>query len=152
MVVVNMSDGEAAMTQHSETGHSTVALTRPTQKNADGRWLSATGGLLGAILASSCCLLPLLLTLFGISGAWMANLRALQPYKMIFVALAAIPIIYGFWLVHVKTPRQCAEDGVCARPLIPTAVVKTVLWLSALMVVASATIEWWFPIVRPYLP
>lgn len=36
--------------------------------------LVAAGGLIGAILASSCCIAPLLLLTLGVSGAWMGNL------------------------------------------------------------------------------
>ena len=48
-------------------------------KNAQRLW--ASGGALGAILASSCCIVPLLLLSLGISGAWIGNLTALEPYK-----------------------------------------------------------------------
>ena len=41
---------------------------------------AAAGGMLGALAASSCCILPLALFTLGISGAWIANLTALAPY------------------------------------------------------------------------
>src|SRR3546814_16397700 len=43
--------------------------------------LAATGGVLGAIAALSCCIMPLALFALGISGAWIANLTALAPYQ-----------------------------------------------------------------------
>ena len=43
-------------------------------KNAQRLW--ASGGTLGAILASSCCIAPLLLLSLGISGAWIGNLTS----------------------------------------------------------------------------
>ena len=37
---------------------------------------AAAGGILGALAASSCCILPLALFMLGISGAWIGNLTA----------------------------------------------------------------------------
>jgi len=40
----------------------------------------ATGGLLAALAASSCCVVPLLLFGLGVSGAWIVHLTRLAPY------------------------------------------------------------------------
>ncbi len=48
--------------------------------------LVATGGILGAIAASSCCIAPLVLFSLGSSGAWIGNLTALAPYQPYFIA------------------------------------------------------------------
>jgi mercuric ion transport protein len=50
-------------------------------KSTSGQRLMAIGGLFGAIAASSCCIVPLVLFSLGISGAWIANLTALAPYQ-----------------------------------------------------------------------
>jgi mercuric ion transport protein len=42
--------------------------------------LVAMGGLLGAVAASSCCVLPLVLFGLSVSGAWIGNLTQLAPY------------------------------------------------------------------------
>src|SRR3546814_4499833 len=44
---------------------------------------AAAGSILGAIAASSCCILPLVLFSLGAGGAWIANLTALAPYQPI---------------------------------------------------------------------
>src|SRR5689334_12650165 len=49
--------------------------------------LVATGGVLGAVAASSCCIVPLVLFALGISGAWIGNLTALTPYQPIFIGV-----------------------------------------------------------------
>ncbi|WP_342634038.1 mercuric transporter MerT family protein [Mesorhizobium waimense] len=41
--------------------------------------LLVAGGLLGALAASSCCIVPLVLFSLGIGGAWISNLTALAP-------------------------------------------------------------------------
>src|SRR5258708_11919123 len=53
--------------------------------------LVAAGGILGALAASSCCIVPLILFSFGIGGAWIGNLTALAPYQPLFVARTAGP-------------------------------------------------------------
>ncbi len=45
-----------------------------------GRGALFTGGL-AAILASACCLGPLVLIALGFSGAWIGNLAVLEPYR-----------------------------------------------------------------------
>lgn len=114
--------------------------------------LIATGGILGAIAASSCCILPLALTIFGVGGAWMANLRALAPYQPIFIAMTAIFLGYGFYLVYWKPKKACADGAACARPVVSNRVVQAVLWLAAVIVVLAVTFAYWFPLIVPYLP
>ena len=46
-----------------------------------GKGIYATGGLIGAVLASTCCLGPFVLLLLGVSGAWISHLTALAPYQ-----------------------------------------------------------------------
>lgn len=41
--------------------------------------LVAAGGVLGALAAASCCIIPLILFSLGIGGAWIGNLTALAP-------------------------------------------------------------------------
>ena len=53
----------------------------------EGRGALFAGGL-AAILASTCCLGPLVLVALGFSGAWIGNLTALEPYKPIFAVIA----------------------------------------------------------------
>ena len=50
-------------------------------------------GGIAAILASTCCLGPLLLIALGFSGAWIGNLAILEPYRPIFIGVALIAIV-----------------------------------------------------------
>lgn len=51
-------------------------------------------GGLAAVLASTCCLGPLVLITLGVSGAWIGNLSALEPWRPLFIgaALAALAL------------------------------------------------------------
>ncbi len=112
-------------------------------RNDKPGWL-AVGGLLGAILASSCCIVPLVLVTVGISGAWIGNLTALLPYKPIFTVISLGLIGLGFWYVYFRQKPACEEDSFCARPQ-SSLLTKTALWAATLLVTLSATITWWAP-------
>jgi mercuric ion transport protein len=81
-----------------------------------GQGLMAVGGLLGALAASSCCLLPLVLFGLGVSGAWIGKLTQLAPYQPFFIAATIACLGYGYWLVY-RSSKLCAGGEACARPL-----------------------------------
>src|SRR6266404_1090289 len=82
-----------------------------------GQRLMAVGGLLGALAASSCCILPLVLFSLGVSGAWIGNFTRLAPYQPYFIAATLAFLGYGYWLVYRSSTRACADGETCARPL-----------------------------------
>jgi len=94
---------------------------------------------------------PLVLTLFGVSGAWMSNLRALSPYQPYFIAMTAIFIGFGFYRVYWKPRQACTVDGACARPL-PSRLVKSGLWIGTIIMLIAITFPYWFASIEPYLP
>jgi len=98
--------------------------------------LMAAGGLLGALAASSCCILPLALFGLGVSGAWIGNFTRLAPYQPYFLAATLAFLGYGYWLVYRSSARACADGEACARPL-PNRIVKTSLILATILVVAA---------------
>ena len=107
--------------------------------------LAIVGGLVGALAASSCCILPLALFSLGVGGAWIGNLTALAPYQPIFIALTLACLGYGYWLVH-RNPAACADGNACARPL-PSRLVQSGLWIATIIVAAALA----FPFVAPAL-
>ena len=125
-------------------------VTVQADDQSHGTGLLAASGVAAAIGAASCCVLPLAFTLLGISGAWMANLRALSPYQPYLIGLAVLALGYGFYQVYWRQPA-CAEGDACARPL-PNRLVKSGLWSGAIVVAIAASFPIWFPAVVPYLP
>ena len=107
-------------------------------------WFAA-GGVVGAILASTCCIAPRLLLMLGVSGAWMGNLTALEPYKPYAAAVALVFIGLGFRQVYFKPKGACAEDSYCARPQ-ASRITKSALWLATVLVLLALTISWWAPL------
>jgi mercuric ion transport protein len=116
------------------------------RRQVDRQHLIAAGGILGALAASSCCILPLILFSLGIGGAWIGNLTALAPYKPLFVAGTAGILGYGFYLVYWKPGRACADGAACARP-IPSRLVQLALWIATVLVVAAFAFDYVAPLL-----
>ncbi len=113
--------------------------------NKKGGSLFAAGGIVGAILASSCCIVPLILITFGVSGAWIGNLRALEPYKPIFILITLGFLAAGFWHVYFKKQKPCDDDSYCAKPA-SSRLTKIALWIGSFIVLLALTINYWAPL------
>src|SRR5216683_104636 len=107
--------------------------------------LIAAGGLLGALAASSCCILPLALFGLGVSGAWIGNFTRLAPYQPYFIAATLAFLGYGYWLVYRSSRRACADGEPCARPL-SNRIIKTSLILATILVVAALGLDFISPL------
>lgn len=100
----------------------------------------ATGGLLGAVLASTCCLGPFVLLLFGVSGAWIRHLTALAPYQPFFLVASLACLAAGFWKVYGRTTGSCQEGSSCTTSQ-SDKLVKVALWASTLIIGAAVGVE-----------
>lgn len=109
-------------------------------KESSKRGLIATGGMLGAVLASSCCIGPLALLTLGVSGAWIGNLAALAPYQPLFLAATAGFLGWGFWTVYRKPKVVCEEGGYCASPT-SDRVLKVALWAALSLALAAIGVD-----------
>jgi len=74
----------------------------------------ATGGI-AAILASTCCLGPLLLVMLGFSGAWIGNLAVLEPYRPFFLMIALGALLLAAFRIF-RPVTSCGPDTGCATP------------------------------------
>lgn len=116
------------------------------RRQVERQRLAAAGGILGALAASSCCILPLVLFSLGIGGAWIGNLTALAPYKPLFVAGTAGVLGYGFYLVYWKPRQACMDGAACARP-VPNHFVQLALWSATLLVAAAFAFDYIVPVL-----
>ena len=116
----------------------------PVGRTQDGR-LAAIGSVIGAVLASSCCVVPLILVTLGASGAWIGNLSALDPYKGYFAALTLVFLGLGYWQVFRKREIACEDGSFCATP-ISGRITKSALIVASVLVVVALTIDWWAPL------
>ena len=101
-----------------------------------GQTLLAAGGILGALAASSCCILPVVLFSLGVSGAWIGNLTRLAPYQPYFIAATLVCLGAGYWLVYRASKRVCGDGEACANPL-PNRLIKAALVVATVLVIAA---------------
>src|SRR5712692_9000308 len=111
-----------------------------------GQTLMAAGGILGALAASSCCILPLVLFSLGVSGAWIGNFTQLAPYQPYFIAATIAFLGYGYWLVYRSSKVACVDGETCARPM-PNRLVKFGLVLATVLVVAAIGFNFLAPLL-----
>ncbi|QCX48251.1 mercuric ion transporter MerT [Ralstonia pseudosolanacearum] len=112
-------------------------------ESQNGRGALAAGGL-AAILASTCCLGPLVLVGLGFSGAWIGNLTALEPYRPIFIGAALVAMFFA-WRRIFRPVAACKPGDVCAIPQVRT-IYKLIFWIVAALVLVALG----FPYVLPF--
>ena len=118
-------------------------MSQPHPSNQpSGRGALFAGGL-AAILASTCCLGPLVLRSLGISGAWISNLTLLEPYRPMFIGAALIALFFA-WRRLFRPAAACKPGEVCAIPHVG-ATYKLLFWIVAALIVVALS----FPYVAP---
>ena len=115
----------------------------PTLLNDAAGGALLAGGV-AALLASACCLGPLVLLAIGVSGAWIGNLAALEPYRPVFIVVAAAALVVAGRRIW-RPQHACAPGEVCAVPQVRR--VQKVLFG---VVVALALIALVYPYVAPW--
>ena len=120
----------------------TMDTEKPVAEPQTGRGALVAGGL-AAVLASTCCLGPLVLVMLGFSGAWIGNLTVLEPYRPVFIGVALVALFFAYRRIF-RSAQVCRLGDVCALPQVK-ATYKMIFWgVSALVVIALA-----FPYIMP---
>ncbi|WP_026337683.1 mercuric transporter MerT family protein [Saccharophagus degradans] len=109
---------------------------------------SMLAGLGAAIGASLCCAGPLILLSLGVSGAWIANLASLEPYRPLFVA--AVFALFGWagWqLFKTDSPGSgdCKPGEACATPETQRNR-KTLFVVSLIAAIGFVASPYWIPL------
>jgi mercuric ion transport protein len=114
---------------------------RPEERS--GKTALLAGGI-AAMLASACCLGPLLLLALGISGVWISSLVALEPYQPLFLAVAFVALLFAARRIWRPAAEDCGSAQVCARPVVRRGYKLLFGLVAGLIVVAVG-----FPFVAP---
>jgi len=125
-------------------------MTVDNDVSQDKRRFSRTLGLglagiavISSLLASTCCVIPLILVLLGITGAWMVNLTALEPWTPVFSALAVTALAGSGYLVFRPVAECVSPEGACG---LPRRDLMLRLYLVAVIIVLGLLL---FPLVAP---
>lgn len=103
---------------------------------AVGSALGAMGTALVAVLGTLCCAGPAVVAVLGAGGALAA--ARLEPYRPYFLGASALMLAFGFW--HAYRPARAGEGAACS--IRTGRVVRSILWVAALITVASALAPW----------
>lgn len=112
----------------------------PASKSGRGALLTAG---VAAILASTCCLGPLVLLALGFSGAWIVNLTALEPYRLPFSGVALVALFFA-WKRIWRPATTCTPGEVCAAPQVKR-IYKLLFGVVAVLVITALG----FPYIAP---
>ena len=84
----------------------------PSSSDRPSGALIAAGA--ATLLASACCLAPLALVLVGVSGAWIGQLSAFEPYQPYFAATAGLALVVAG--MKIWRAPACDDGRPCAVP------------------------------------
>ena len=99
------------------------------------------GSLIAGILASACCIGPLLLGAAGLGSLGFA--AALGPLRPWLLGLAGLFLAAGFYLAYRPQPATGCGSGEACGPRASRRNQRVVLWLATLLTVAFATYPSW---------
>jgi len=112
----------------------------------DRTTLASAGSILAAVGASACCVVPMVLLSFGVTGAWLANLNALYPYKSYLIATAVTLLAARCFWVYRKR-RECRENGTACPAAFSSRFNKAALWVSSALIAVAIGL----PYAAPWL-
>jgi len=98
-------------------------------------------GSIGAALgAAVCCVGPLILVSLGVGGAWIGEITTLEPYRPLFMAVAAGLLGFGFYRAYgtsggAPTTDRTDCDEECELPRAQH-VNRVALWVATAVVLA----------------
>lgn len=115
---------------------------------------ASAGGLIAALLASVCCLGPLVFATLGVgvaaTGFWADTagvLKGIIPYQPVFIGLTVLLLGLSFYLVYRKPKSaMCAPKEVCvARTTNETN--RIVLWMMTTLALVLLLAPYWLEIL-----
>ncbi|MEE8516347.1 MAG: mercuric transporter MerT family protein [Alphaproteobacteria bacterium] len=128
-----------------------VSLSQDGHRDRDRRpavtGSMATGALLTAIGASTCCVIPFAMISAGAGGAWLGNLVIFAPFKSYFIAASLLSLGAGLWMVYRKPKSPAGADAVPCASMASVRIIRAVLWTAAGLIAATMSFPYWAPLL-----
>ncbi len=130
----------------------TAQASAPTSEAAEKHTAQPAPGLsrgtllasiVAGIAASTCCLGPLVLLTLGVSGSWIGNLSAFEPFRPIFIAATLLFLGLAFRKLYLL-PQRCAVDKPCATPA-NLHRQRLLFWVVSIAVLVIMSFPWYGP-------
>jgi mercuric ion transport protein len=96
------------------------------------------GAFVAALLSASCCIVPTLFLLFGVSFAGVVNVSALVEYRWLFTLAAAVMLCVGFYKMVIKKQIECD-----CEPSLTSKILKAIFWALFLSALAALLYPWY---------
>ena len=103
------------------------------------------GAAAAAAVGSVCCVGPLVLLALGVSGAWIGQLTALEPYRPLFIGVMLIFLGLAFRQLYLL-PQLCAPGETCVDPQ-RVRRQRQLFWIVVIGLTALIAFPWIAPLV-----
>ena len=120
-----------------------LPASRQARKPSSESVALTTGGV-AALLTGACCVVPLLLVSAGLGGAWLANLRLLEPYRWVFIGMGLVALAFA-WKRIYRPAAECKPGEVCAVTQVRRGY-RIYFWLVVLLLVFMAVYPYLVPL------
>ncbi len=112
-----------------------------------GRSFGLVGAVVSAVVASACCIGPLLFVLIGTGGAFAGTFAFLEPFRPWFITVAVAFLGYGFYRVYRKPkPKPGEIDCACEDPK-KVRRDKAILWIATVVIAALLAVPYAVPVL-----
>ncbi len=118
---------------------------------ATSKWLAGAGLVagLGAVIASSCCVLPLGLAAIGAGAGVFGVLNEVAAWRVPLLTVSALAVAGGWGAWWMKRSEACATGPHCATPA-RTQSTTLLLMLASVIVIAAAGWEHIDPVLLKF--
>jgi len=104
----------------------------------------AVAGVAG-VLASACCIGPLVLAAIGLGSIAASVVAAFEPLRPVFIAIALAALGFAWWKIYRRPVAACASGIACAAPRTDR-IYKTVFWVVAAIVLTLLAFPYYIPL------
>ena len=127
------------MTINDAAQETTPAAASPAAP-ASPKWFAALGLVagLGAVVASSCCVIPLGLAALGAGASVLGGLEMVAAWRVPLLSVSALAIVGGWGAWWLKRPVACASGAGCASPQRSRATLALLLCASIIVLAAAS--------------
>ncbi|MGA2191464.1 MAG: mercuric transporter MerT family protein [Steroidobacteraceae bacterium] len=102
-------------------------------------------GIGAAVIGSLCCVGPLVLLGLGVSGAWIGQLTALEPYRPVFIGVTLVFLGLAFRQLYLL-PQRCEPGETCADPR-RVRRQRSIFWIVLVGLMALIAFPWFAPLL-----
>lgn len=128
------------MVDHTDTVSAITTTAAAGDTSTRGGLAAAAGAIGAAVIASLCCVGPLLFVTLGVGAGFASRFEPLRP---LFTVLTVGLLALGFYVVYGRrTAPVCAPDGSCAVPKNRTRD-KVLLWVATVLAIVFLTFPQW---------